>query len=304
MTNKDLIKSYLNSDKLIGYGGNIFYESDLIYSYGRHYLLGKKVGGVLYVNATRYSVTTSKHAALLRYQASVNYGLHVLGIENLTRLVLIIDDNGIKELFIKDLVREWLCGVVDNIARNGKELKKQGVLELAKLIRNIKNTMSYMCDNMYFDEAMQCIVDSLDEYIREKNISDSISNMIWGDLLSSIEQLNNYKRLNESLTSACISHFDHKKWGKLAINISSDGENVFNVYDKYMTSLQDESYELHFNSALSINQNLFACVDEKKKVQIFSSVGIGELVAVDGLQKVAPVLKDYYKHYNTENLNV
>jgi hypothetical protein len=77
MTNTDIITKFLNGAiagtirRTNSYtGGNhtpLFIEGATLFSYGHHYELAKRMpDGSVWVNNTRYSATTSKHASLVR----------------------------------------------------------------------------------------------------------------------------------------------------------------------------------------------------------------------------------------------
>lgn len=76
MTNSDIITKFLNgattgtirrSNPHTGDHTPLFIDGDTLFSYGRHYPLAKRLpDGSLWVNDQRYSVTTSKHASLVR----------------------------------------------------------------------------------------------------------------------------------------------------------------------------------------------------------------------------------------------
>ena len=70
----DVIHVYAQREQSDARCSNVFFEGDLIYSYGRHYLLGEFIdnGKAIVINDTGYSVTTSKHIAQLT-QATRQY---------------------------------------------------------------------------------------------------------------------------------------------------------------------------------------------------------------------------------------
>lgn len=65
MTNKELIDLYISGAKEAK-TGSMFIENYVLYSYGYHFPLAYKMAGVQYVNADKYSATTSRHQSLLR----------------------------------------------------------------------------------------------------------------------------------------------------------------------------------------------------------------------------------------------
>lgn len=67
-TNQDVIKAYLNKSEEEGQSstGNLFFEGDILYSYGYHFPLAIRVGSLYILNGDRYScTTTTKHQSPL-----------------------------------------------------------------------------------------------------------------------------------------------------------------------------------------------------------------------------------------------
>lgn len=77
MTNRETMKAWVDGKKRgRNAKGTVFFEGDVIYSYGPHYPLAVrapgKSGPFFYVNKDKYSVTTSRHQTeLLSAIASV-----------------------------------------------------------------------------------------------------------------------------------------------------------------------------------------------------------------------------------------
>lgn len=71
MNNRELCAAFANG-ATSGKGSNMYIDGAVLYSYGRHWPLAiRRPDGAVFVNADRYSVTTSRHrtyavAALLR----------------------------------------------------------------------------------------------------------------------------------------------------------------------------------------------------------------------------------------------
>lgn len=75
-SNYDCIHIYAQrtQDKGRSSSGNVFFQNDTLYSYGKHFELAKFVGdNVVLVNDTRYSVSTTKHQYITE-QALRQYG--------------------------------------------------------------------------------------------------------------------------------------------------------------------------------------------------------------------------------------
>jgi hypothetical protein len=81
MTNNDIINKFLKGatsgkitrhNDFTGTHTPLFIEGDTLYSYGHHYPLAKRQEGGVWVNTQKYSVTTSKHASLVRSLAHKN----------------------------------------------------------------------------------------------------------------------------------------------------------------------------------------------------------------------------------------
>ena len=68
-----------------GKASNMFYERDIIYSYGYHFPIAKHIKkDVILFNSASYSVSTSKHQSYTRQ--AIPYGTTVLTVPNLGRL--------------------------------------------------------------------------------------------------------------------------------------------------------------------------------------------------------------------------
>lgn len=67
MTNREVAKAFAKG-ATTGKSLHMFIDGNCVYSYGRHFIIAKKVQGQAYVNAGRYSITTSKHQSLVRYE--------------------------------------------------------------------------------------------------------------------------------------------------------------------------------------------------------------------------------------------
>jgi len=63
MTNAKVMQQFISGIKNEGHNTNqsIFFEGDVVFSYGYHFPLGIKFGGELVVNCDSYSNTTAKH---------------------------------------------------------------------------------------------------------------------------------------------------------------------------------------------------------------------------------------------------
>jgi len=58
---QDCIHVYFQFNQTRGRCGNVFFDNNTLYSYGRHFELAKLVNGTLFVNTQSYSNSTSKH---------------------------------------------------------------------------------------------------------------------------------------------------------------------------------------------------------------------------------------------------
>jgi len=58
--------------------GNIFFEGDMIYSYGRHYPIARFYRNFVLVNSRTYSVTTQQHKRLVYYAVRQDYNITLI----------------------------------------------------------------------------------------------------------------------------------------------------------------------------------------------------------------------------------
>jgi hypothetical protein len=67
-TNRETIEAYVYKREESGCNSNdtIFFEDDIIYSYGYHFPMAKRFGDVYVVNMDKYSRTTSTHQTILK----------------------------------------------------------------------------------------------------------------------------------------------------------------------------------------------------------------------------------------------
>lgn len=83
MKNVDVIKGFVNGGK-VGKGNSVSSTGDKLFSYST--IIAERIDGKVYVNPTKYSVTTSKAQGYLRYylndcvevEACVPIGVHSL----------------------------------------------------------------------------------------------------------------------------------------------------------------------------------------------------------------------------------
>lgn len=62
---------WTQNNQALGKSGNIFFEEDTIFSYGKHYWLGYRIASdIVFINSSGYSVSTAKHTSLLRRAVS------------------------------------------------------------------------------------------------------------------------------------------------------------------------------------------------------------------------------------------
>lgn len=64
-SNEDVVKAYINKKVDYGRSGNIFFEGDVLYSYGKHFPMAVRKEDFYVVNADKYSATTGKHQGIL-----------------------------------------------------------------------------------------------------------------------------------------------------------------------------------------------------------------------------------------------
>jgi len=64
-------------------GFNVWYEGDTIYSYGRHFAMGRIVNGVALLTTRRYSVSTEKHKGHA-WRACYNEGKRIYHVPDVT----------------------------------------------------------------------------------------------------------------------------------------------------------------------------------------------------------------------------
>lgn len=66
MTNEQIARAFaLGATEGENGTGSLYIEGPVLYSYGPHWPLALRKDGFVYVNADRYSVTTSKHRSAL-----------------------------------------------------------------------------------------------------------------------------------------------------------------------------------------------------------------------------------------------
>lgn len=68
MDNKTLVTKFYEQNKTHGKGSNLFFEHNYLYSYGYHFILAKidTDKNIVFVNNTRYSNSTTRHASYAR----------------------------------------------------------------------------------------------------------------------------------------------------------------------------------------------------------------------------------------------
>ena len=68
--------------------GNVYIIGTVIYSYGSHFPLAKKEGGRVWLNADKYSVSTSKQQGYLRYAlAQAGYEIENVNTNSLREMI-------------------------------------------------------------------------------------------------------------------------------------------------------------------------------------------------------------------------
>jgi len=61
VTNYDAVKAYLYGNNVRSAGGTLFSDGDILYSYGKHWILAIRHGRTVFINNDYYSKTTAKH---------------------------------------------------------------------------------------------------------------------------------------------------------------------------------------------------------------------------------------------------
>lgn len=61
-----VVETWANGMQNEGRGGNIFFENNIIYSYGKHYPMAKCYPNIILLNSNNYSVSTCKHKGFVR----------------------------------------------------------------------------------------------------------------------------------------------------------------------------------------------------------------------------------------------
>jgi len=201
MNNASLIERYLDGENTSGRSGNIFYEGNCIYSYGYHYLLGEKKGLNIFINSHRYSASTNNHIISL-YRIAKNRGFNVIYINGLTKLYNAsyncnadCVDKYYTEYCINkigELTETWVKNILYDARKDGKGLKRRGELGVSELENNITGVMIYFETYYMFEDVIKRIVKSVDESLKETNTI--IQDIIWSNLLSSIDLLKQYKQ--------------------------------------------------------------------------------------------------------------
>ncbi len=68
MNNEEVAIEFVRGNLSQGDGSNFYFRGDILYSYGSHYILAKRIAPNEYlINADRYSVTTAMHHNHLSY---------------------------------------------------------------------------------------------------------------------------------------------------------------------------------------------------------------------------------------------
>ena len=62
-------------------GFNIWYEGEIIYSYGRHFAIARMIGDIVLATTERYSVSTERHKGIC-YMAAYREGKRIYHVPN------------------------------------------------------------------------------------------------------------------------------------------------------------------------------------------------------------------------------
>jgi hypothetical protein len=81
---KEVIQAFVEGRefpyKSYGYSGNVFFEGDVLYSYGHHFpMMVRGWNGLNILNGERYSASTSKHQAKCRGNGQLETSFSMLG---------------------------------------------------------------------------------------------------------------------------------------------------------------------------------------------------------------------------------
>lgn len=111
MRNQDLAVRFISGAEK-GNGSNMFIDGDIIYSYGYHFPIAKRLGSGMYlVNSESYSVTTSAQQSNVRN--AIPYSAKSISLKNCD--VDYIDDQVISDKAeIEDIRDKLACARSDN----------------------------------------------------------------------------------------------------------------------------------------------------------------------------------------------
>ncbi|HEY5631627.1 MAG TPA: hypothetical protein VIR31_05830 [Nitrososphaeraceae archaeon] len=74
MKNQEVINNFIMGNTEKGKGSNLFFENDVLYSYGYHFPLCLKINHAFIINSNSYSMTTAIHKGKLVYSlTNMNY---------------------------------------------------------------------------------------------------------------------------------------------------------------------------------------------------------------------------------------
>jgi hypothetical protein len=70
-THEEVIKAFVNGEDAPYEGHNVFFEENILYSYGAHFALAVRLPKRIIINGDKTSASTSKHQSILqRYTSS------------------------------------------------------------------------------------------------------------------------------------------------------------------------------------------------------------------------------------------
>lgn len=114
MNNKQVVESFFDGHKDSGSNPNVslFFEKDIIYSYGYHFPIAKidRENSILYLTLQKYSVTTQRHISLVMNNCPYFYNIEKVYIVPLEK---------------EDLTTDWLYREVELSAIEFRKLQSK-----------------------------------------------------------------------------------------------------------------------------------------------------------------------------------
>ena len=132
MRNRDLAERFISgADK--GTGSNMFIDGDILYSYGYHFPIAKRLGSGMYlVNSESYSSSTATHQSYV--QRAIPYGAKSISLKNCD--VDYIDDQIISDKAEIEDIRGKLARARSD---NSKWVHNHNIEQLTANIANLED---------------------------------------------------------------------------------------------------------------------------------------------------------------------